>query len=129
MKKLFTLLTIFILLSCVLFGQSFAKINYYQTGTIDTLTYHINWENKVKSEATLVSITNRRVTIHTDKLQQFFFQSEKFELEDYEGYYVKAKNSEGKDCVIYNYADSEKISILEIEYQNYIIRFFLSNLE
>jgi len=125
----FLLTTIFILISSFIFGQKFARATHYQLGTIDTLTQVVNWGEKVKMETALVSINSRNLKIHTEKFQQYFFRSSKYELYDVKGYYYESYTAEGKECVIYIYVEEDGSNYLEIEHQNYIIKFSLIDLE
>ena len=121
--------TIFILISNFIFGQKFARATYYQLGTIDTLTQVVNWGDKVKMESALVSINSRNLKIHTEKFQQYFFKSLRYELSEVKGYYYYSYTPEGKECVIYIYTENDGLTYLEIENQNYVIRYHLTNLE
>ena len=121
--------TIFILISNFVFGQKFARATHYQLGNIDTLTQIVNWDEKVKMEPTLVSIGSRNLKIHTEKFQQYFFEGPKYELYEVKGYYYESYTAEGKECVIYLYVEEDGSNYLEIEHQNYIIKFSLIDLE
>jgi len=125
----FLLTTIFILISSLIFGQKFARATHYQLGTIDTLTQVVNWDERVKMETALVSIGSRNLKIHTEKFQQYFFRSSKYELVDVKGYYYESYTAEGKECVIYLYFEEDGSYYLEIEYQKYIMKFSLIDLE
>jgi hypothetical protein len=120
--------TIFILISNFIFGQKFARATHYQLGTIDTLTQIVNWNEKVKMEPTLVSIGSRNLKIHTEKFQQYFFEGPKYELYEVKGYYYESYTAEGKECVIYVYIEEDGSNYLEIEHQNYIIKYSLTDL-
>jgi len=120
--------TIFILISNFVFGQKFARATHYQLGTIDTLTQVVNWDEKVKMEPTLVSIGSRNLKIHTEKFQQYFFEGPKYELYEVKGYYYESYTAEGKECVIYVYIEEDGSNYLEIEHQNYIIKYSLTDL-
>jgi len=120
--------TIFILISNFVFGQKFARATHYQLGTIDTLTQIVNWNEKVKMEPTLVSIGSRNLKIHTEKFQQYFFEGPKYELYEVKGYYYESYTAEGKECVIYVYIEEDGSNYLEIEHQNYIIKYSLTDL-
>jgi len=120
--------TIFILISNFIFGQKFARATHYQLGTIDTLTQIVNWDEKVKMEPTLVSIGSRNLKIHTEKFQQYFFEGPKYELYEVKGYYYESYTAEGKECVIYVYIEEDGSNYLEIEHQNYIIKYSLTDL-
>jgi hypothetical protein len=120
--------TIFILISNFIFGQKFARATHYQLGTIDTLTQVVNWDEKVKMEPTLVSIGSRNLKIHTEKFQQYFFEGPKYELYEVKGYYYESYTAEGKECVIYVYIEEDGSNYLEIEHQNYIIKYSLTDL-
>ena len=121
--------TIFILFSSFIFGQKFARATHYQLGSIDTLTQIVNWDEKVKMDPALVTIGSRNLKIHTEKFQQYFFRSSKYELVDVKGYYYESYTAEGKECVVYIYTEEDGSKYLEIERQNYIIKFSLIDLD
>jgi hypothetical protein len=125
----FLITTIFILFSSFIFGQKFARATHYQLGSIDTLTQIVNWDEKVKMDPALVTIGSRNLKIHTEKFQQYFFRSSKYELYDVKGYYYESYTAEGKECVVYIYTEEDGSKYLEIERQNYIIKFSLIDLD
>ena len=110
-------------------GQTFRRAVYYEFGFIDTLTQEVDWSDKVKMETALVSIGSNILRIHTEKYQQFFFKNPKYQLYEVKGYYYHAYNLEGKECVIYIYTENDGLTYLEIENQNYVIRYHLIDLE
>jgi hypothetical protein len=77
----------------------------------------------------LVSMGSRNLKIHTEKFQQYFFKSLRYELSEVKGYYYYSYTPEGKECVIYIYTENDGLTYLEIENQNYVIRYHLTNLE
>lgn len=127
MRFLITL--IFITSTLFSFGQNFARATYYEFGFVDTLTQEVDWSDKVKMDPALVTLGSRNLKIHTEKFQQFFFKSSKYELSEVKGYYYHSYTADGKKCVIYVYTEDDGLNYLEIEYQNYIIRYHLKNLE
>lgn len=127
MRFLITL--IFITSTLFSFGQDFLRATHYEFGFVDTLTQEVDWSEKIKMDPTLVSLGSRNLKIHTEKFQQFFFKSSKYELSEVKGYYYHSYTADGKKCVIYVYTEDDGLNYLEIEYQNYIIRYHLKNLE
>lgn len=128
MRK-FYLTLLFFVCSMVSIGQTFARATYYELGIIDTITQDVEWEEKVKMEPALVTLGSRNLKIHTEKFQQYFFKSSKYELAEVKGYYYLSYTAEGKECVIYVYTENDGLTYLEIENQNYVIRYHLTNLE
>jgi hypothetical protein len=129
MYNRFLITLIFIISTLFSFGQDFARATYYEFGFVDTLTQEVDWSNKVKMDPALVTLGSRNLKIHTEKFQQFFFKSSKYELSEVKGYYYHSYTADGKKCVIYIYTEDDGLNYLEIEYQNYIIRYHLKNLE
>jgi hypothetical protein len=125
----FLITTIFIIVSNFIFGQTFVTANYYEFGFVDTLTQEVDWSDKVKMDPALVSMGSRNLKIHTEKFQQYFFKSLRYELSEVKGYYYYSYTPEGKECVIYIYTENDGLTYLEIENQNYVIRYHLTNLE
>ena len=72
---------------------------------------------------------SRNLKIHTEKFQQYFFKSLRYELSEVKGYYYYSYTPEGKECVIYIYTENDGLTYLEIENQNYVIRYHLIDLE
>lgn len=127
MKKIITILLLFI---CSLtFGQSFYKAKYFEIGYKDTLTKEIFWSDKEPMEPTLVTLGSRKITIHSEKLQQYFFQGEKKEIEDFLGFYCKSINLEGKDFAVTFYEEIDKSYFLVIEDSKNILKLFLFNVD
>ena len=127
MRFLITL--IFIASTLHLFGQDFYKARYFEVGYKDTTTKEIFWQDKEKMESTLVAMGSRRITIHSEKLQQYFIQGPKNDLSDFEGFSSKAINSEGKDFAILFYKDVDDINYLLIENELYLLKLSLFYLE
>jgi hypothetical protein len=127
MRFLITL--IFITFTLFSFGQNFARATYYEFGFVDTLTQEVDWSDKVKMDPALVSMGSRNLKIHTEKFQQYFFKSSRYELSEVKGYYYYSYTPEGKECVIYIYTENDGLTYLEIENQNYVIRYHLIDLE
>jgi hypothetical protein len=127
MRFLITL--IFISSTLHLFGQDFYRANYFEVGYKDTTTKEIFWQDKEKMESTLVAMGSRRITIHSEKLQQYFIQGPKNDLSDFEGFSSKAINSEGKDFAILFYKDVDDINYLLIENELYLLKLSLFYLE
>jgi hypothetical protein len=127
MRFLITL--IFITFTLFSFGQNFARATYYEFGFVDTLTQEVDWSDKVKMDPVLVSMGSRNLKIHTEKFQQYFFKSSRYELSEVKGYYYYSYTPEGKECVIYIYTENDGLTYLEIENQNYVIRYHLIDLE
>jgi len=124
------LITLILITSTSLsFGQTFARAVYYEYGFVDTLTQEVDWNNKTKMEPALVTIGSRYVKIYTDKLQQYFFRGSKYDLAEFKGYYYNSYTAEGKECVVYFYREDDGFDYLEIEYNNFVIKYHLSNLE
>lgn len=120
-----------IIMVCPMFfiGQTFATAKYYQLGVIDTLTMEVKWQDKVKMEPSLVSLNSRNLKIHTEKFQQYFYKSQKYDLYEVKGYYYQSYTADGKECVIYIYTEDDGSNYLEIEHKNYIIKYSLVDLE
>ena len=127
MKKI--LLLIFLFTNLSLIGQDFYRANYFEVGYKDTTTKEIFWQDKEKMESTLVAMGSRRITIHSEKLQQYFIQGSKNDLSDFEGFSSKAINSEGKDFAILFYKDVDDINYLLIENELYLLKLSLFYLE
>jgi hypothetical protein len=120
MKKI--LLLIFLFTNLSLIGQDFYRANYFEVGYKDTTTKEIFWQDKEKMDS-------RRITIHSEKLQQYFIQGPKNDLSDFEGFSSKAINSEGKDFAILFYKDVDDINYLLIENELYLLKLSLFYLE
>lgn len=127
MRKI--LIVLFLFASCFSFGQDFYRANYFEVGYKDTTTKEIFWQDKEKMESTLVTMGSRRITIHSEKLQQYFIQGPKNNLSDFEGFSSKAINSEGKDFAILFYKDVDDINYLLIENELYLLKLSLFYLE
>lgn len=128
MRK-FYLTLILIVCSMVSIGQTFARATYYELGIIDTITQDVEWEEKVKMEPALVSLNSRNLKIHTEKFQQYFFKSSKYELAEVKGYYYVSYTAEGKECIVYIYKAEDGLDYIEIERENYLIKYHLTGLE
>jgi hypothetical protein len=128
MKK-FLISSLLIVCSLVSIGQTFATAKYYQLGIIDTLTMEVKWQEKVKMEPALVSFNSRNLKIHTEKFQQYFYKSQKYDLYEVKGYYYQSYSADGKECVIYIYNEDDGSNYVEIEHKNYIIKYSLVDLE
>jgi hypothetical protein len=128
MKK-FLVSLIIMVCSVVSIGQTFARATYYEFGFVDTLTQEVDWSDKVKMEPALVTFGSRYVKIHTEKFQQYFFKSKRYDLFGPKGYYYYSYTAEGKECVVYVYIEDDESKYIEIEYQNFIIRYHLTDLE
>lgn len=117
MKKLLFLLLF--IQSSLIFAQSFYKAKYFEIGYKDTLTKEIFWSEKEPMEPTLIAIGSRKITIHSEKLQQYFLQGAKKEVEEFLGFSCNAINLEGKNFVITFFEESEKSYFLVLEdYKN-----------
>jgi hypothetical protein len=127
MRKI--LIVLFLFASFFTFGQDFYTANYFEVGYKDTTTKEIFWQDKEKMESTLVAMGSRRITIHSEKLQQYFIQGPKNDLSDFEGFSSKAINSEGKDFAILFYKDVDDINYLLIENELYLLKLSLFYLE
>jgi hypothetical protein len=110
-------------------GQTFARASYYEFGFVDTLTQEVDWNYKVRMEPALVSIGSRNVKIHTEKFQQYFFKSQKYYLAEVKGYYYYSYSADGRECVVYFYKEEDGTNYLEIEYNNLVIKYQLTDLE
>lgn len=128
MKK-FIISSLLIICSLFSIGQTFATAKYYQLGIIDTLTMEVKWQEKVKMEPALVSFNSRNLKIHTEKFQQYFYKSQKYDLYEVKGYYYQSYSADGKECVIYIYNEDDGSNYVEIEHKNYIIKYSLVDLE
>ena len=127
MRFLITL--IFITSTLFSLGQDFARATYYEFGFVDTLTQEVDWSDKVKMDPVLVTLGSRNLKIHTEKFQQYFFKSSRYELSEVKGYYYHSYTADGKKCVIYVYTENDGLTYLEIENQNYVIRYHLTSLD
>jgi hypothetical protein len=127
MKKI--LLLVFLLTNLSLIGQDFYRAKYFEVGYKDTLTKEIFWQDKEKMEPTLITMGSRRITVHSEKLQQYFIQGVKSNLDDFEGFSSKAINSEGKDFAILFYKDVDDVNYLLIENEVYLLKLSLFYLE
>ena len=130
----FLITTIFIIVSNFIFGQTFVTANYYEFGFVDTLTQDVVWNEKVKMDPTLISIGSRNLKIYTEKFQQFFFNSQRYDLYEYDlygvkGYYYKSYSADGEECVIYVYSEGDGSKYLEIEHKSYVIKYSIVDLE
>jgi hypothetical protein len=125
----FLITTIFIVVSNFIFGQTFATANYYEFGFVDTLTQDVVWSDKVKMDPTLISMGSRNLRIHTEKFQQFFFNSQRYDLYEVKGYYYKSYSADGEECVIYVYSEDDGSKYLEIEHKSYVIKYSIVDLE
>jgi hypothetical protein len=72
---------------------------------------------------------NQGFFLNTEKFQQYFFKSLRYELSEVKGYYYYSYTPEGKECVVYIYTENDGLTYLEIENQNYVIRYHLIDLE
>lgn len=127
MKKI--LLLVFLLINLLSIGQDFYKAKYFEVGYKDTTTKEIFWQVKENMEPTLIAMGSRRITIHSEKLQQYFIQGPKNSLTDFEGFSSKAINSEGKDFAILFYKDVDDVNYLLIENEYYLLKLSLFYLE
>lgn len=127
MKHILTLLFIFI--SSFSFSQNFFKAKYFEIGYKDTLTKEIFWSDKEPMEPTLIAVGSRKITVHSEKVQQYFLQGEKKEIEDFMGYFCEAINLEGKYFAVTFYEDIDKSYYLVIEDSKNILRLFLFNVD
>ena len=118
-----------IICSLVSLGQTFATANYYEFGFVDTLTQDVVWSDKVKMDPTLISMGSRNLRIHTEKFQQFFFNSQRYDLYEVKGYYYKSYSADGEECVIYVYSEDDGSKYLEIEHKSYVIKYSIVDLE
>lgn len=124
-----TIFLLFLLISSSLFSQSFYKAKHFEIGYKDTLTKEIFWSEKEPMEPTLIALGSRKVTIHSEKLQQYFFQGEKKEIEDFLGFFCEAINLEGKKFAITFYEEIDKSYFLVIEDSKNILKLHLSNVD
>ncbi len=124
-----TLFLLFIFLSSSLLSQSFYKAKYFEIGYKDTLTKEIFWSDKEPMEPTLIALGSRKITIHSEKLQQYFLQGQKKEIEDFLGFYCQAMNLEGKYFAVTFYEEIDKSYFLVIEDSKNILKLYLFNVD
>jgi hypothetical protein len=124
-----TIFLLFIFLSSSLFSQSFYKSKYFEIGYKDTITKEIFWSDKEPMEPTLIALGSRKITIHSEKLQQYFLQGEKKEIEDFVGFSCEAINLEGKNFVVNFYEEIDKSYFLVIEDNKNILKMYLFFIE
>jgi hypothetical protein len=80
-------------------------------------------------EPTLIALGSRKITIHSEKLQQYFLQGEKKEIEDFLGFYCQAINLEGKYFTVTFYEEIDKSYFLVIEDSKNILKLYLFNVD
>lgn len=127
MKKLLFLL--FLIQSSLIFAQSFYNAKYFEVGYKDTLTKEIFWSEKEPMEPTLIALGSRKITIHSEKLQQYFLQGVKKEIEDFVGFSCESINLEGKNFVVNFYEEIDKSYFLVIEDDKNILKMYLFFIE